>query len=108
METRELILLQKAREIANRSSVRYGGMSFVEALVTMGRWCDANPNVTPWINVEDGMPAIGRDVICLSACSGKPYATKRVVRNGVEQWKMNVKYSRWMYVPTDTKYITEL
>lgn len=43
METREQILLAKAREIAGREAIANGSMTFVEALVTMGRWCDANP-----------------------------------------------------------------
>ncbi len=43
METREQVLLAKAREIAGREAIVNGSMTLVEALVTMGRWCDANP-----------------------------------------------------------------
>ncbi|MBR1525186.1 MAG: hypothetical protein IJ640_00805 [Prevotella sp.] len=43
MKTREEILREKAREIAGRFSVQYGYTPLTEALVDMGRWCDANP-----------------------------------------------------------------
>ncbi len=54
METREQILLAKAREIAGREAIANGSMTFVEALVTMGRWCDANPNIS---NEDQGKSA---------------------------------------------------